>query len=73
MASEEPNVSYEHGSNDQEKRVFHRDQFFTTEPPQLKEDARELLEKYSGIPPDEVVSHVMSVVRDFLADASTRS
>lgn len=37
--------------------------YFTPGDPQMNGPAREVLVKYSGVPEDEVVSHVRKVVR----------
>lgn len=36
--------------------------WYSTEPPKMDEQAWELLEEYSGIPPERVMSHVLEVV-----------
>lgn len=36
--------------------------WYTNEPPDLKPATREILEKYSKIPPDQVIPHIQAIV-----------
>jgi hypothetical protein len=40
--------------------------WYSPDPPNIKQETREVFEKYSKIPPDEVVPHVQAIVRNKL-------
>ena len=39
-----------------------RAKWYDRNPPNLKPETRELLEKYSKVPPDEILTHLQSIV-----------
>ena len=46
--------------------------FYSSEPPKLRPETRDVLEKYSKIPSDEVESHVATIVRPISRTAAKR-